>query len=112
MSAYIKQLQAESERANAARQRIRDEEVRADIQAARERLTPVEERLARVLATIPEELQREGLSLSMLQTSLRGRWRGHCHPGELGTALRKLGYRRERRWRGKDASFCSLWYPT
>jgi hypothetical protein len=39
------------------------------------------------------------------------RWRGHCHPGELGAALRKLGFKRERRWR--DASgFQALWYPT
>ena len=34
------------------------------------------------------------------QRPLKGRWRGNCHPGELGTALRKLGFRRERRWRG------------
>jgi hypothetical protein len=26
----------------------------------------------------------------VLQASLRGRWRGLCHPGELGLALRKL----------------------
>jgi hypothetical protein len=25
-------------------------------------------------------------------------WRGNCHPGELGMALRKLGFKRERRW--------------
>jgi hypothetical protein len=79
-------------------------------QAARERLVPLEERLSRLLATIPSEIQREGLSLSSLQALLRGRWRGVCHPGELGTALRKLGFTRQRRWH--DASgFCALWYP-
>ena len=46
------------------------------------------DRLARLLASIPVEVQREGLSLSSLQTSLRGRRRGNCHPGELGAALR------------------------
>jgi hypothetical protein len=71
------------------RQAERGEKDRADIQAARERLTPVEERLARVLATIPIELQREGLSLPALQTSLRGRWRGNCHPGELVQRFRE-----------------------
>ena len=30
--------------------------------------------------------------------------------GELGTALRKLGYKRERRWHG-GAGFRALWYP-
>jgi hypothetical protein len=39
--------------------------------AARERLTPLEERLARLVATIPIETQRAGLSLSVLQASLR-----------------------------------------
>jgi hypothetical protein len=56
----------------------------------RERLTPLEERLSRLLAI---EIQREGLPLSLLQASRRGHWRGSCHhPGELGTALRKLGF--------------------
>ncbi len=27
---------------------------------------------------------------------LAGKWRGNCHPGELGAALRKLGYFRRR----------------
>src|ERR1700730_4751105 len=39
-----------------------------------------------LLATIPLDLQREGLSLSSLQASLRGRWRGNCHPGEPARA--------------------------
>jgi hypothetical protein len=77
----------------------------------RERLTPLEEWLSRLLATIPSEIQREGLSLASLQASLRGRWRGNCHPGELGTALRKLGFRRQRRWHA-GTGFCALWYPT
>ena len=108
MSAYIQELQAAVEREYAEQQKIRDEEARANIQAARERLTPIEERLARVLATIPVDLQAEGLSLTSLQTSLRGRWRGNCHPGELGTALRKLGFARSRRWRG-EGGFRAVW---
>jgi hypothetical protein len=60
-------------------------------------------------ATIPIEVQREGLSLSSLQASLRGRWRGNCHPGDLGNALRKLGFKRERRWHD-EGGFRALWY--
>ena len=55
--------------------------------AARDRLSPLEDRLARLLETVPLELQQEGLSLSALQTGLRGRWRGSCHPGELGLGI-------------------------
>jgi hypothetical protein len=110
MSAYIAELNAAVERNRAQRARQRAENERAAAQAARERLTPLEDRLARLLATIPIEAQREGLSLASLQASLRGRWRGNCHPGELGSALRKLGFKRERRWHD-DGGFRALWYP-
>jgi hypothetical protein len=86
----------------------RAEKERGDTQAARERLTPSEERLSRLLNTIPIELKREGLSLPSLQASLRGRWRGNCHPGELGTALRKIGFKRERRWHD-EGRFKAVW---
>lgn len=100
MSAYIASLNA----AIAIEQAQRAETERATVKAARERLTPLKERLSRLLATIPSEIQREGLSLSSLQASLRGRWRGNCHPGELGMALRKRNFKRERRWHDEVAS--------
>jgi hypothetical protein len=40
--------------------------------------------------------------------SLRGRWRGNAHPGEVGAAVRKLGFERRRNWRGADG-FRALW---
>src|ERR1039458_881591 len=98
MSAYIKRLVAAVAAQQAKDELARAEQARAVTTAARERLTPLEERLARLLASIPPSVLAEGLSLTSLQTSLRGRWRGDCHPGELGTALRRRGYRRERRW--------------
>ena len=107
-SAYIKQLQARQAAFEAAAQMERAEQERAAAQAARERLTPLEDRLARLLASIPVDIQREGLSLPTIQASLRGRWRGHAHPGEVGRALRALGFTRQRRWRGDDG-FQALW---
>lgn len=104
MSAYIAHLNA----AVAIYDAERAVEELANVNAARERLTPLEERLVRLLATVPIELQREGISLASLQAALRGRWRGNCHPGELGTALRKLGFKRHRQWRS-DAGFQALW---
>ena len=106
MSAYIASLN----RAVGADRAEREAKKHAETQAVRDRLTPLEDRLKRLLATIPTEVQRDGLPVSALQTSLRGRWRGNCHPGELGTALRKLGFKRERRWQG-DGGFRALWYP-
>src|SRR4051794_33223454 len=105
VTAYTVLLRAAAEQAQAQAA----ERGRASTLAARERLTPLEDRVARLLESIPVELQAKGLSLSALQASLRGRWRGACHPGELGTALRKLGFTRKRRWRGADG-FQALWY--
>ena len=99
--------------ANAKSQAERDEKARAETKAARDRLTPLEKRLARLLASIPREVQAEGLSLTALQGQLRARGRGHsrCHAGELGAALRRAGFVRERRWRGGAEGFHALWYP-
>jgi hypothetical protein len=110
---FVAQLKADAEARRAKRQAERDEKGRAEAEAARERLTPLHERLARLLATIPPEVQREGLSLATLQGQLRARGRGHsrCHAGELGEALRRAGFVRERRWRGDAEGFRALWYP-
>ena len=105
---YIAQLNAAAEANRAKEQARREERARAEAHAARERLTPLEDRLRRVLASIPVELQREGLSLASLQASLRGRSRGNCHPGELGAALRRLGFERRRNWQGADG-FRAVW---
>ena len=107
MSAYTSALRARQEDDQA----VQDARRKAEATAARERLTPLEDRLAKLLATIPAEVQCEGLSLHALQASLKGRWRGSCHPGELGAALRKLGYRRSRRWYDKEG-FRALWRAT
>ena len=106
MSAYIKGLKAEVEREQAQR----TEQQRVNVDVARERLTPLEDRLARLLATIPIEILHDGLSLASLQASLRGCWRGACHPGELGAALRRIGFVRRRRW-SDSCGFRALWYP-
>lgn len=107
MSFYIKQLNALVERDRARRQ----EQKEAEAQAARVRLKPLEERLAKLLSTIPADVQREGLSLSSLQSSLRGHRGGSCHSGALGGALRKLGFSRRRDWHGASSGFRALWYP-
>ena len=114
---YQKELLARTEAQRAKHQAEREEKARAEAdaaraeaEAARVRLTPLGDRLARLLATIPIEVQREGLSLSTLQASLRGRARGNCHPGELGHAMRKLHYVRRRNWRDAGG-FRALWYP-
>ena len=98
MRYWMSQLEADAKARRAPGQARRDENARAEAEAVRVRLTPLEDRLTRLLTTIPIDVQREGLSLASLQASLRGRSRGNCHPGELGQALRRLGFQRQRDW--------------
>jgi hypothetical protein len=51
------------------------------------------------------------LSLLQLQACLRGRKGGLPHIGELGAAIRRLGWQRRRRWSDHDAAFAAKWYP-
>lgn len=77
MKTYIQKLQAEVA--------AQDDKVSADKEAgsdaAKARLTPLEDYLACLLATIPEDVRLEGLSLPALRAGLRERWRGSSHPG-------------------------------
>ena len=75
-----------------------------------ERMTPLEDRVSKLLSSIPSDTLDQGLSLDGLRRLLSGKWRGNCHPGELGTALRKLGFVRIRYWTKTEAGFQAKWY--
>ena len=77
-----------------------------------ERMTPLEDRLSKLLSNIPSDTLDQGLSLDGLRRLLSGKWRGNCHPGELGTALRKLGFVRSRYWSKTEGGFHAKWYPS
>jgi hypothetical protein len=74
-------------------------------------LAPLHTRLQKLLETLPSSEQRQGLSLLDLQVRLRGRKGGLPHIGELGAAIRRLGWQRRRRWSDHDAAFAAKWYP-
>ena len=112
MSHYIKMLNDALEADQARRAAEVELNRAAEATSARDRLVPLDVRLRRMLATIPVKVQREGLSLPTLVTSLKGRRGGICHTGELGRALRQLGWTRKRCWRGGEAGgFSALWHP-
>ena len=113
MKAYLNVLTNEVEAQRIRREATRRAHAEAASVAAREKLVPLDDRLARLLSTIPVEVQREGPSITALQAQLRARGRGHtrCHVGELGEALRRRGWARVRRWDGGTSGFQALWYP-
>ena len=111
MATYLETIRAHCEQLTEAQTKTASF---ADAQATAqwtERLTPLEERLAKLLANIPTEIKSQGLSLPAIRKLLAGKWRGNCHPGELGFALRKLGFQRRRNWSSCSQSFSALWFP-
>ncbi len=111
MTTYLETVQAlsEAEKSSKLTSRLNDD-LKEEL-AWTERLTPLEDRLSKLLAIMPNEIKQKGLALTVLRGMLSGKWRGKCHPGELGDALRKLGYLRKRKWSTGNHSFSALWFP-
>ncbi len=107
---YLERIQAEHERRMAEREAKRKEANKQANDLWTERLTPLEDRVKKLLAEMPDEVKAEGLSLDGLRRLLSGKWRGNCHPGELGAALRKLGYVRRRDWSDAEGGFRAKWF--
>lgn len=106
---YLEKLNAKLEQDLAKREHEQADEEQKTIAAWQHAMTPLEQRLKKILDEMPEQVKANGVSLPVLQQMLKGRWRGNAHPGQLGVALRKLGYVRERRWRGDESGFIALW---
>jgi hypothetical protein len=110
MSTYMDSVRAQSETQISNKLATREASNQKSEAEWTERLTPLENRLAKLLANIPADIKSQGLSLPALRTMLAGKWRGKCHPGELGVALRLLGFKRRRNWSDVSQSFCTLWF--
>ena len=107
MKGYLAELNA-----HVAEHRAQDDAVKqAQAAAERDRRILLDDRLKHLLSTIPPEIQDEGLSIIEVQTMLRprGSTRSICTAGQLGDALRRLGFERERRWRDGRSSFRAIW---
>lgn len=110
MTTYLDSVRERSDAQTAGKSAERA--LRAELTTAEwtERLTPLEDRLAKLLASIPAEIKDQGISLPTIRNMLAGKWRVKCHPGELGIALRRLGYERRRNWSNVTQSFGALWF--
>jgi hypothetical protein len=73
--------------------------------------THLVDRLERLLNSLPNNELTLPRSLEWFRIRLRGRGGKGAHPGELGAALRKLGWTRKRSWRQASEEFQSLWFP-
>ena len=109
MSAYIAHLRREiAAEAEAAR-------IKAEAEATKlrqqERCTkPLTEQIEELLRTLAPPLRDRPWSMAELVTRLQGKYRDRPHTQHVGTALRRLGWRRERRW-GQGYDGVRVWVP-
>ena len=103
MSAYIRSLiEGSAARAEALAKAKRDMD---DVQ---ERMTPLIDRLRKLLDDVPREVQAAGIPLMQLREGLKGRVQGLAYPGELAACLRELGWFQRRFVRETNHK---LWFP-
>lgn len=110
MSTYMESVRAQSEALVADKIAEHNKTQEQATAEWTKRLTPLEDRLSKLLSNLPQETLAQGLSLDALRRLLSGKWRGNCHPGELGAALRKLGFSRHRSWSETQGGFKALWH--
>lgn len=110
METFFKEMKeiAEDHR---AKQLLEDSRKEVELAIFRETSTPLEERLKRLIASIPEEESNVPRSLEWYRTRLRGIEGRGAHAGQVGDSLRALGFQRKRAWSSTENGFRALWYP-
>jgi hypothetical protein len=76
----------------------------------RDMYEPMDVRLAKKLAGIPADVQRNGLSMEYLCSLVKGQ-RGRGSYVHVAQALRRLGWYRLRNWSRSADGFRAYWYP-
>ncbi|MBN8438095.1 MAG: hypothetical protein J0L95_08640 [Candidatus Accumulibacter sp.] len=113
LSGFLADLVTDSSAAIRAAEQARRAEQDKQHTTWKERLTPLDQRLAKLLAAIPESIKAEGLSIDALRVQLAGRFAQTSRACDVAAALRKLGWTRKRCWRGDESpqGFRATWHP-
>ncbi len=79
------------------------------------RFQPMDQRIERILAGLLPEERAKPRHIGFFQTALSAKYpargAGRASLGEIGQGLRRLGWRRERRWSHQESGFRSIWHP-
>lgn len=74
------------------------------------RTKPLEDQITELMRTLPPQLRDRPWSMVELVNRLTGKYRDRPHAQQVGEALRRLGWRRERRW-GQGYDGARVWLP-
>jgi hypothetical protein len=62
------------------------------------RTKPLDDQINEFMRTLPPQMRDRPWSMAELVNRLTGKYRDRPHAQQVGQALRRLGWRRERRW--------------
>lgn len=114
LEAYKNQLLAHMEETRRRHELKVEAEAKAKLAASIaqvKRTKPLTDQINELMATIPHALRNRPWTMAELVTRLSGRYNDRPHAQHVGEALRKLGWRRERRWSdGFDGQ--RVWVPS
>lgn len=101
MQRYIDQLRAQTEEQRRVRDLEREADAKAKLAASIQtikRTKPLEEQIMELMRTLPPQLRDRPWSMADLVQRLSGKYRDRPHAQQIGDALRRLGWHRERRY--------------
>jgi hypothetical protein len=74
------------------------------------RTKPLDQQITELMRTLPPQLRDRPWSMTELVQRLTGKYRDRPHAQNVGEALRRLGWQRERRWE-KGFDGVRVWIP-
>ena len=101
MPAYLDTLRFKSEEQNRLQEEKREVLAQVKLVQAIQRGKPtksLEDQIMDLMRTLPPPLRERPWSMTELVQRLVGKYRQRPHAQQVGQALRRLGWRRERRW--------------
>ena len=110
MQAYAAELRARvDERSRLHRLQLETQASAKPLQLPRQ-VKPLDAQITELMRTLPPQMRERPWSMPELIQRLAGKYRDRPHAQQVGEALRRLGWRRERRWK-KGFDGARVWVP-
>ena len=113
IKSYVQQLEerrAESNRLHKIRQEAETAALLAASIEKIKRTKPLDQQITELMRSLPPALRNRPWTMDELVNRLVGRYHDHPHAQHVGEALRRLGWKRERRW-GEGYEGKRIWLP-
>lgn len=109
IQSYLEKLQAHADAMNIKNQ-IRSEATSTTTQDKVHTIKSLTEQIAELMISLPPQILNRPWSMTELVLRLNGKYRDRPHAQNVGDALRKLGWKRDRYW-SKGYDGVRLWIP-